>query len=212
MVCPVNKLIVTIDKKFNDEITLSSGIKLYQDTSFHPEQHVTTTGKVVAVPLSLNDRTENKGAILEVQVGDEVSFDYTIVFDVDDSGNHKNMIWHEGEEYWFVEHSQVFCVKRGDQVIPIGSNVIIDQIEQPAEEKFAGSIFFKPESSQQTIAKGTGILRHIGTPLTHEPVLDVCPGDVVYFKPEIAAVYELYGKKQIIIRQRDLLAKLKKVV
>lgn len=207
MVCPINKLIVTIEKKFQDQITHGT-LKLYQDTRFHPEQHVTTMGSVVAVPIVLNDRLENKGIIQEVMVGDEICFSYQVIFDVDNQGNYRNMVWIDGKEYWFVEYSQVFCTRRNGKIMAIGGNVIVDEIEsEELDEKFEGSFMIKPDMSKQKVYRGVGIVRHIGLPLTHEPSLDVKEGDEVYFRAEIAQAYEMYGKNRIVLRQKDLLAK-----
>ena len=207
MRCPVNKLIVTIDKKFQDEIILKSGIKLYQDTKFRPEHHVTTIGKVVSVPAKLNDMIENKGVSIDVEAGDEVCFSYQVVYDVDGNDNHLNLMVVDGEEYWLVDYGQVFFAKRGEDIIPIAGNVVIDMIPSEKDEFFAGSMLIKPGTSKESVLKGQGKLRYIGKPLSHEPTLDVKQGDTVFFKPEIAAEYDIYGQKQLIIHQRDLLAK-----
>lgn len=206
MVCPINKLIVTIEKKFQDEITHGT-LKLYQDTRFRPEQHVTTVGNVVSVPIVLNDRLENRGIVQEIKPGDEVCFSYQVIFDVDDQGNHRNMVWIDGKEYWFVEYSQVFCSKRDGVVIAIGGNVIIDEVEAVIAEKFEGTQLLTAPLMYDKIDKDRGIVRYIGTPLTHEPVLEVKEGDEVYFRAEIAQVYEMYGKNRLVLRQKDLLAK-----
>jgi hypothetical protein len=43
--CPVDHFLVEIDKKFQDIVDTESGVLLYRDTTFHPEQHATITGK-----------------------------------------------------------------------------------------------------------------------------------------------------------------------
>lgn len=207
MHCPINKLIVTINKKFQDELTLASGLVLYQDTNFRPEQHVTTMGKVIGVPGKLNEMIENDGVEIKVKEGDEVCFSYQVVYDVDNDGNHLNLFIHEGQEYWLVDYGQVFFVKRGEEVIPIAGNVVIDIVSNELQDTFKGSIIIMPETSKSSTVKGQGIVKYIGEPLTTEPTLDVKEGDTVFFKPEIAAEYEIWGKKQVIIHQRDLLAK-----
>jgi co-chaperonin GroES (HSP10) len=80
---PQNNLFVLIDKMYTDEIKTGSGVRLYQDTSFKPEWHVTITGHVVSTPMKLTkDNYERAGLRLEdIRVGDEAIFKYLVVED-----------------------------------------------------------------------------------------------------------------------------------
>lgn len=207
MVCPINKIIVQLEKRFSDELSFASGLKLYQETKFRPEHHVTTVGKVLSVPEHLSDKPDNIGLVPEIQVGDDAVFNYQVVYDVDDLGQHTNLVSHNGKEYWFVDYSQVFCVKRNGLIIPIGSHVILDEVMNDNKETFEGSQILMPDSMREPVKKGIGIIKHIGTPLTTEPVLDLKAGDIVSYRPEIAQVYEMYGQQQVIVKQNYLLAK-----
>lgn len=83
-VAPFNNIIVQIDEKFKEEIELEGGLKLFQDTSFRPEWHVTVTGKVISVPRKVDsDGWLSRGNIRQqVEVGDEIAFSYLVVFDL----------------------------------------------------------------------------------------------------------------------------------
>jgi len=199
-------LIVTLEKRFQDEQALKSGLELFLETKFRPEHHVTTIGHVISVPEILSDKPDNNGLVQQILPGDEVCFNYQVVFTVDDNGEHTNLVWHNGKDYWFVDYSQVFCVKRNGVIIPIGSHVIITPLESEAKETFDNSILILPDSMKTPVQKGVGIIKHIGVSLTHEPALSASAGDMAFFRPEIAQVYEMYGSEQVIIKQIDLLA------
>lgn len=91
---PVDRILVQVDKKFEDEIVTESGIKFYKDVSFNPEWNVTVTGKVVSAPSKIS-RTEIglDGSFIpdrhrsrlhdEVKEGDELFFSYAVITDKD---------------------------------------------------------------------------------------------------------------------------------
>ena len=84
MICPKDKIIVTIDSKFRDRIQTESGVELYQDTSYRPEWHTTVQGTVVSVPPKVSqDDPFNSRIELEVQPGDTLFFSYMVIFDRD---------------------------------------------------------------------------------------------------------------------------------
>jgi co-chaperonin GroES (HSP10) len=78
MQSPIDKYIVQIEKKYNDQIG-----SLYIDTTYQPEWYATITGKVVSVPRSISQDRFKKDIVPEVQVGDEILFSYLVVFDRD---------------------------------------------------------------------------------------------------------------------------------
>ncbi len=80
---PTDKILVKLDRAFNDEIKTSSGLVLFQDTSYSPEQHVTIQGEVIAIPDKLSSDPFKKDIVPEVEVGDTLFFSYTVVFDRD---------------------------------------------------------------------------------------------------------------------------------
>jgi co-chaperonin GroES (HSP10) len=68
---PTNKLLLTLDKLYTDEIILSGGLKLYLDPSFRPEWNVTVTGTVAALP---------REGIPGLSIGAKVHFSYLVVY------------------------------------------------------------------------------------------------------------------------------------
>ncbi len=86
--CPIDKILVQIDTKFQEEKITASGFKYYQDASYNPEWNVTVTGKVISVPSVLRnaidgDLSERRHSdiVPEVQVGDELFFSYQVITD-----------------------------------------------------------------------------------------------------------------------------------
>jgi co-chaperonin GroES (HSP10) len=75
-ICPIDKIIVQFDKKFQDEIVTKSGIKFYQDPTFNPEWQATVTGTVVSIPKRIS-----YPIVPQVKVGDELVFSYLVVYD-----------------------------------------------------------------------------------------------------------------------------------
>lgn len=82
-IAPQNNLFVLINKMYTDEIKTGSGVKLFLDSSFNPEWHVSITGLVVSTPMKLNrDNTERWGLRRDdIQAGDEAIFRYLVVED-----------------------------------------------------------------------------------------------------------------------------------
>lgn len=207
MHCPYNRILVQIEKKYNDEITLSTGAKLWVDTSWHPEQYVTIMGKVVAVPDVL-ESMDNVGIVPEVIVGDEICFNYQVISNNYQSGGHTiyyNLIEENGQEYWMVDYFQVFFIKRDKDIICIGGYVMIDPIKETGEQMI-GSIIV-PDSLKHLKYRGMGVVKYIGKNKTTEPVLDLQPGETVYYPEDFAQRYEVLGKEHVFLKQEQLLAK-----
>lgn len=116
------KYIVTIEKKFNDEIETKSGIKFYLDTTYNLEQHVNISGKVVSVPRRKPTSFLGEEFYDTVKVGDKLYFNYITLLD------ENNLIEHEGEEYWLVEPEMAFATVRGKKIYAVGSHVLIKPI------------------------------------------------------------------------------------
>lgn len=105
-----DKILVQIDKKYQDEIVTESGVKFYKDASFNPEWNVTVTGKVVAVPKRISKTDPFKARLhAEVMPGDELFFSYAVVetkevrkdgesFTEQTLDNATNRVWTNGKQ------------------------------------------------------------------------------------------------------------------
>ena len=85
--CIQNHILVTLDKKFQDELIAPGGMKFYKDTTFRPEWNTTIKGKVVSVPQKLTIGNGRSQSMYEdrprmrqiVKPGDEIVFSYTVI-------------------------------------------------------------------------------------------------------------------------------------
>lgn len=77
---PVNQVLLSIKKIFQDEIVTQSGLKLYFDGSYEKNWSAAVTATITHLPLKVAKK-DNK--ILEsLSVGDEVAMSYQIVADL----------------------------------------------------------------------------------------------------------------------------------
>jgi len=120
---PLNRIFVTIEKKFND--TISSGdLTLYMDTSFKPEWQATTFGTVVSTPGRVIKSYYEDDFVTNVEVGDKLYFNFNVTLDFE------NLIEHEGVEYWGVDYYNAIALVRDGKVIPVGSYILIEAITE----------------------------------------------------------------------------------
>jgi hypothetical protein len=96
---PVNKVLVTIPKEFEDEICTESGFKLFKDPSYSKEWNASVTGRVAMLSDLVSE--ENKGIYDELDLGTEVAFDFKVVADFDyvSDQEHFHEITPEGSKF-----------------------------------------------------------------------------------------------------------------
>lgn len=191
--------LIKIDKKYQDEIKTKSGVKLYQDTTFRPEWHVTTEGEVVAIPERISDQYfETKGIVPDVQVGDKIYFNYLVIGEANEVRVGETI-------YYKVDYPAIYAYKRDGVMNMISGWSFIEPYVENKEEKI-GSIIL-PEYMQIETHKDMGTIFKIGKPLKHEPDLNLKDGDVVLFRKIGAAEYEVEGKKVYAMKQDCIMAK-----
>lgn len=137
-----NKIIVTIEKKFQDTITFESGVTLYKDPTWEPEQNVTTYGTVVAVPDVVNKDAEE--FYENVQVGDKLYFNYLTVID------EERTFEVDGQDYYYVEYYDAIAIVRDGVIKPVGQFILIE----PIKEELASDYLIIPELAQKEGNKG----------------------------------------------------------
>lgn len=106
----VNEVIVSVREKFVDRVG-----NIFIDTSFHPEQHVTITGTVEAIPEIINNKIIGFEKCEPVLMpGDKIYFHY---FTVDEDRE----IVGEGKTYYTVPYCHVFCyLREGEGLRAVG--------------------------------------------------------------------------------------------
>lgn len=131
-----NKIFVTIDKKFQDEVTTESGIKFYKDPTYNPEDNSTTFGTVTHIPEQVDKKNVSKEFKHNVQVGDKLYFNYNVVMDPD------NCVEIGGVEYWTIDYWNAIALVRDEKVIPVGDYILVDPI---VEEEVKSSLLYIPD-------------------------------------------------------------------
>jgi co-chaperonin GroES (HSP10) len=204
---PIGKIFVTVDKRYNDEITLESGLKLYQDTTFRPEWHSNISGKVVSVPRSIGEHLENRGIVPEVLVGDRIWFLWTVCNDV------ANLVEIDGNEYWMINYCDVICIQRFallddfetaiSDMIPVGGKALIRAVETKREEMTAGGIIL-PQMIAEEQRKDIGKLIWIGTPREGQTACTAEVGDVVIFPAAYSNAHTIDGVEYFVVDQDDI--------
>lgn len=138
MKSPLNRIFVTIEKKWNDEIKVGD-LTLFQDTTFRPEWNVNTTGTVVSVPGRVDTQHYEDDFVTNVKEGDKLYFNFNVTLDLD------NLLEYEGKEYWMVDYYNAIAVVRDGKIIPVGSYILIE----PQEEEVKNSLIEIPKYLQK---------------------------------------------------------------
>jgi co-chaperonin GroES (HSP10) len=126
-----NSVLVELEKLSDDEYQFGSGVKLYINTSYKPEQHQRIYGTCVAVPemLTKGDQVKYEPGDFrfadsvepEVKLGDRVYFSYVAV--------HKgSIVEYEGKSYCNIPYSAILCVVRTEQYPEYGTTENGDRI------------------------------------------------------------------------------------
>lgn len=124
---PIYKIFVTIEKRFKDEIVTDGGLKLYYDSSFHPEENSTIVGTVAAIPAKYEPTHFADDFQFNVQVGDKLYFHFNVVLD------ESNCIEVDGQQYWMVDYFDAIALVRDSKIAPVGSYVLVEPIDEVIE-------------------------------------------------------------------------------
>lgn len=126
-----NYLIVTIAKKFTDEV---NGIII--STHEHPEQHVTLQGIVHSIPKRIAERMDYEGFTTEdIQIGDTIMFRYAVIYSYakqasNEAPVYKNMMFVKGKEYWRVDLLHVLARIRDGKLKMVNGKIMVAPFEE----------------------------------------------------------------------------------
>lgn len=174
--CPINKIYVTVDKKYQDEIKLTA-LTLYKDTSYEPEWNVTTFGIVHSVPLRVETEWTEPDFQVNVKAGDKLYFNYQTLLD------ENNCIEEGGVEYWGVEYYQAIALVRDGEIIPVGSHVLIE----PIQEEVTHSFLYIPELAQKKETNRGKVYK--------SNMVEIPSGSIVEYDPIGKFENDIEGKK-----------------
>ena len=191
---PLNHFTIALDSPFDDEIVTKSGVKLYRDVTYNPENYATTNGIVTAVPRFDYNKTD-------VKVGDQLFFSYQVIMDLEqrdrDTPVHKNMIFYKGEKHWLVNNELVYFFVRDDKIHMQNGFVLLNPIEEEIK-----SMLIIPEYLKKK--KYVGKAQVINS--ANKDISNV--NDIVYYDKRFVETYELWGKELYLLDQKRILAKL----
>ena len=188
------RIAVKVTKKYNDEVELPTGEKLYLDVTWNPEHHVTICGEVVALPRGeWCKNTRGDWIKQELQVGDLAYFNYLTV-------DKDNLVTGESNVY-LVDLEECFCFVRGGELTAIANHVLIEP--DMIEDKIGSIYVGVPKRSEEE-----GYVRFISKPLKGKDELGLVNGDKVRFHERNAFLNKIEGVEYYVMRQDDLLGKL----
>lgn len=196
-VCPVNTLLVKIEKKLYDSVSFDSGVTLHIDPSWHPEEFAMLTAMVISVPRGIIRRHDYAGLTCPVKPGDEILMRYDVVFSYLNQPDRQTPVYknlmilnngHSLEEYWRCDIQQVFAVRENETWRMINNYVYLESLAESGPETF----LVVPEYLKKRNTKSRAIVRYISE------TSDVKSGDVVHLNPRTAQQYRI-GQKEFLI-------------
>lgn len=207
---PINKLIVSLEKKLYDSRTFESGQTIYFDPSWQPEEYAMLKARVISVPPGVINRQDYKGYSICVEPGDEILIRYDVVFAYVDQPNqdspvYKNLLFVHNEqlqrydEMWLCDILQVFAIIRDGQYIMINSFVMLDLITDKRAD-FTSRII-RPDNYNNIIMKNKAVVRAVSR-ASHLSV-----GATVYINPQTVMQYQLNLEKFYIIKEQYILGR-----
>lgn len=161
---PIYKIFVTIDKRFQEEVVTDSGLTLYKDTSFNPEENSTIVGTVAAIPAKHDLENFPEDFQFNVQVGDKLYFHFNITLD------ESNCIEIEGKQYWMLDYFDAIALVRDSKIHPVGSYLLVE----PKVEEIESSLII-PETVDRENNRGIVVASNdpelpVGCEIEYEPV------------------------------------------
>lgn len=197
---PINsKVLIKLDRN-NDEIKLSTGDKLYLDTSYGRERHAPVTGTVTAVPRSLNCRKNMDWETpMELAPGWRVWWNYVDTLNALD--NESTAIDEDGNIHVMLPYQS--CVVAKDlsgNIVTLNGYMLCSPVE---DEKISSKLIHIPDHIRKNKSAKFAILRHQGTkngwyrrPEYHDHIESVPNGSVIVFSKhsDIPLEYDLHSE------------------
>ena len=206
---------------------------LFVDTTYNPEFHVTTTGKVFGLPSHLYYSGEgNKGmpwdCPMELKMGDDVVLFYLSVMNEINPQTARYGVMMEGEDrFILVSYENIYAIVRDEKLIPINGYCLIEPCKNPeieAQRERMTKMGLTPITLAKENPNGVvyGIVRHMGIPNRRyideghsDDGVDIAVGDTVVMKKisDIPLQYNLHqrveqGKPLYRVQRRSIFAKL----
>lgn len=210
----LDKVFLKFPSAFKDTITLPSGHKLYVWTGNNTE-YATIEGTVYSIGDLANMKYKMDGVEHNVQAGDTIAASYLVTSNhsimgvdkqydeygnpvYDNSGNHiqsngytvyHNNLEIEGENVWEANDELIMAVKKDGKWYGVGQWCLMEQVYDNRYESSLIILF----SQDKVLKKGRAIYLN--------GCLDLPEGTEVLFEEKYRSVYEIEGKKYIILKK-----------
>lgn len=160
----------------------------------------------------------------DVRLNDTIYFKFRILSDP----NNRVAQSPDGSEFIYrVPYDQIYCIVRGEEIIPVGGNVFIDPELETLESILVPTYFPHLDENGERVPRPKefwiqkkqfpemvdriGTVMHIGPPLKGEKC-SIKAGMKVLYKTRLKTLQKIEGKKYIIIPQNKILAKQKPTI
>lgn len=190
MKAPINRIFVTVEKMYQDEIKLTN-LTLYKDTTFEPEWNVTTFGIVHSIPGRVETQFAEDDFQCNVLPGDKLYFNYQTLLD------EANCIEEDGVEYWGVEYYNAIAVVRDRKIIPVGSHILVE----PQDDEITHTFLIIPELAKKK-ETNRGVVHASNCP-------EIPAGSVVEYDPIGKFENTIEGKKLFVMYNSNIYYKYK---
>jgi co-chaperonin GroES (HSP10) len=121
--------------------------------------------------------------------------------------NYKNILPHDGKDYWMVDYAFAIAIKRAAGVFDmIGDYVLVEPIREPNRNSHQGIIEIY-NIEQEKDYKAIGKVISIGEPLKGDIKLSIKPNDIICSDIRYVEKYEIDGHDYWVIRQKYIYGK-----
>lgn len=192
------RVVVEVEKDYQDTIELDSGVTLYQDVTYNPTEHVTIEGRVVAAPIGKYvKRMDGKWIKNEIKVGDYIWFNYLTV-------DPTNLV--EGtKQCYMLDLEQVFCYMRGGTLTATSNHTLVE----PYKNKSKIGNILVPGVAKYSQNQGT--VRYVSDPLKNFEKSELEPGDLVWFHERYAFKNNINGDDYYVMQTHHIEGKITEV-
>lgn len=142
-----NRVLVEVDQLRYETTKTKSGLELYVDDTHVLHQYTVRHGVVAKLPEKLMFWDEDKESGLpwrtemEIEVGDAVWFTGM-------SSHSGEKLSFKGKKYILIPYQDLYVAKRGEQVIPLNSNILLEPISKTVK-----ALAYEKVSDSATVAK-----------------------------------------------------------
>lgn len=204
-------VIVKIEKKYRDKVSLENGLELHLDPLYKPTEHITYSGIVASVPSIIPYSERNDKITPVINIGDKVYFRYA---SVDEEKNYLGKSVNDLSETITLRvfYSWVYAVVKDDKVQAVGEWVLgkpfIDadgvDVEIQGEsgpvtikvEYFPGSTLIKSSHTEKTQYKA--IVEYASN--FEGESIDFKKGDIIFCKHRIDFENTIEGEQYYCFR------------